>query len=191
MIDLGKRKLILGSASPRRKSLLEGLNVPFEVRALETEEDYPDNLPVDQIAAYLAKKKAEAFLGHLQENEIVLTADTCVIVDDMELGKPANQIEALGMLSLLSGRVHEVHTAVTLASREKLITLNDRVLVHFNDLSYAEMLHYIKNYMPLDKAGAYGIQEWIGFIGVEKIEGSFYTVMGLPLHLVYKLLKEF
>ena len=190
MIDLKGNKLILASKSPRRQELLKGLCLDFEVRTKETPEDYPDQLSATQVAAFLSEKKAKAFLEDLADHEIVLTADTVVVVDGQILGKPADKDEAARMLRALSGKVHAVITGVTLFSKARSITLQDEAAVTFKPLSEEEIGFYVQNFKPFDKAGAYGIQEWIGFVGVEKLEGSFYTVMGLPVHLVYRALMD-
>jgi septum formation protein len=190
MIDLKERKLILASKSPRRQELLKGLQVDFEVRTKETPEDFPDTMPAEEVAAYLSGKKARAFEEELEENEIVLTSDTVVILEGKILGKPRDREEAVRMLGSLSGKVHKVATGITILSRTKSITLQDVALVTFKPLTEEEINFYIRHFQPFDKAGAYGIQEWIGYIGVEKLEGSFYTVMGLPLHLVYQTLLD-
>ncbi len=190
MIDLKERKLILASKSPRRQDLLKGLQVDFEVRTKETPEDFPDTMPAEEVAAYLSGKKARAFEEELEENEIVLTSDTVVILEGKILGKPRDREEAVRMLGSLSGKVHKVATGITILSRTKSITLQDVALVTFKPLTEEEINFYIRHFQPFDKAGAYGIQEWIGYIGVEKLEGSFYTVMGLPLHLVYQTLLD-
>jgi len=184
------RKLILASNSPRRKELLGKLDVTFEVKVKEVPEDYPENLRREQIAEYLANHKAEAYLADLQD-EIILTADTIVCVDDLVLNKPSDASEAHRMLSLLSGREHTVITGVCLLSREKKVLFHDATQVYFKTLSEEEISYYLEHYRPYDKAGAYGAQEWLGMIAVDRIEGSYFNVMGLPVHAVYRELLKF
>lgn len=186
MIQLGEKKLILASKSPRRYELLKGLVLDFEVRVKDTPEDFPEDMPVEQVAGFLSGKKAKAFAREISDNEIVLTSDTVVILDGQILGKPSNKEEAEGMLRGLSGKEHQVITGITLYSKSKTVTRQDLAKVTFKVLSEQEIDYYIDNFLPFDKAGAYGIQEWIGYIGVQKMEGSFYSVMGLPVHLVYE-----
>lgn len=190
MIDLGTKKLILASKSPRRKELLMGLGFDFEVRTKDTNEDFPQDLTPSEVAGYLSAKKAAAFEEELAPGEIVLTSDTVVILDGKILGKPMDKEEAFDMLSGLSGKTHLVTTGITFLSKEKKLTLSDTAKVFFKELSNLEIEYYISKFKPYDKAGGYGIQEWIGFVGVEKIEGSYFTVMGLPIHLVYDVLKN-
>ncbi|PSL06339.1 Maf family nucleotide pyrophosphatase [Cecembia rubra] len=190
MIDLKGKQLILASRSPRRQELLKGLHLDFEIRIKETEEDFPADMPADQVAPFLSEKKAKAFESELNEGELVLASDTVVVLEGKILNKPSDSAEAKEMLKSLSGNVHEVMTSITILSSEKMVTQQDIAKVTFKGLSDEEMDFYITHFQPFDKAGAYGIQEWIGFIGVEKLEGSFYTVMGLPVHLVYRVLNE-
>ncbi len=190
MIDLGAKKLILASQSPRRKELLKGLGFDFEVRTKDTGEDFPEDLNPSEVAGYLSAKKAAAFAKEIGPEEILLASDTVVILEGKILGKPSDKEEAYEMLSRLSGKQHLVTTAVTFLTLERNLTLSDTAKVYFKKLSNTEIEYYISNFKPFDKAGAYGIQEWIGFIGVEKIEGSYFTVMGLPIHLVYAVLKN-
>ena len=190
LANLASKKIILGSNSPRRQELLRGLELDFEVRVHPIEEDIPTDLPAQYAAAYLSKLKADAFLS-LQENELLITADTVVIDGDKVLGKPMDEEEAFEMLKRLSGATHTVITAVTLKDKKYSITLEDEAKVTFRHLDQEEIRHYLKYYQPYDKAGAYGIQEWIGFVGVSSITGSYFTVMGFPLHLVYAQLKKF
>lgn len=177
--------LILASKSPRRQQLLTNLGVEFSIKTKEVPEDYPATLPKTVIAKYLAEKKAKAFQPELTKNEVVLTADTTVILDNELLEKPQHGLEARGMLQALSGRKHQVMTGVCLASSDRLTSFDDTTFVTFRELTASEIDHYIDQFQPFDKAGAYGIQEWIGMIGIEKIEGNYFTVMGLPTHLVY------
>ncbi|MCL6259991.1 Maf family nucleotide pyrophosphatase [Aquiflexum sp. TKW24L] len=190
MIDLGTYKLILASQSPRRKELLKGLGIEFEVRIKDIKEDFPTDLHPSDVAGYLSAKKAVAFQEEIEPSQIVLTSDTVVILDGKILGKPVDEADAFNMLYALSGKSHLVSTGITFLSKEKTLTLSDTAKVFFKELSNTEIDYYISNFRPFDKAGAYGIQEWIGFVGVEKIEGSYFTVMGLPIHLVYDVLKN-
>ncbi|UJP64753.1 Maf family nucleotide pyrophosphatase [Mongoliitalea daihaiensis] len=190
MIDLAGKKIILASQSPRRKELLANLDIPFEVRVKGTDESFPSELPVEDVAYFLAKKKAMAFMEELEEDTLLITADTVVIVRGKVLNKPRNREEALEMLRLLSGTSHQVCTGVAFAYQGKVYADIDAAQVYFRTLEQAEMEYYVDRYRPYDKAGAYGIQEWIGYVGVEKIEGSFYTVMGLPVHLVYRWVRR-
>ncbi|MCM0041859.1 MAG: Maf family nucleotide pyrophosphatase [Algoriphagus sp.] len=190
LTNLASKKIILGSNSPRRQELLAGLELDFEVRAHPVDELIPTDLPAQYAAAYLSKLKADAFPGELQENELLITADTVVIDKGKVLGKPATEQEAFEMLKSLSGSTHSVMTAVTIKDRKSSITLEDEAQVTFRFLEEEEVWHYLKKYQPYDKAGSYGIQEWIGFVGVSSITGSYFTVMGFPLHLVYQQLKK-
>ncbi len=184
------KNLILASQSPRRAELLLGLGLNFRVSTKPTEETFPDELALDEVAEFLSKKKAEAFEDYLEPDDLVIAADTVVILEGRILGKPKDEQEAFEMLAALSGCGHQVITGVTLMDTEKKISFQDVAKVYFNTLSHEEIFQYITNYKPFDKAGAYGIQEWIGFVAVQKIEGSFYTVMGLPVHRVYQELKQ-
>ena len=189
LTKLKDKKLILASNSPRRQELLKGLELEFTVKVNSVDESIPSDIPADYVAAYLSKLKAESFPDELQENEILITSDTVVVQNGHVLGKPNNEDEAFDMIKSLSGTTHKVMTAVTIMDRLKRITLEDETKVTFRFLEEEEIWHYIREYKPFDKAGAYGIQEWIGFIGVSSIEGSYYNVMGFPLHLVYEQLK--
>ncbi|MFC6266756.1 Maf family protein [Frigoriflavimonas asaccharolytica] len=183
-------KLLLASQSPRRKQLLQELGFDFTTVNIDCEEIVPDNFDVENVAAYLSKLKSEAY-QNLQQDEVLLTADTIVICNGQILGKPKNELEATGMLEKLSDNHHFVHTAFTLKNSTKILTINDIAKVYLKKLNTSEIDRYIKTYKPFDKAGAYGIQEWIGMAKIEKIEGSFYTIMGLPTHLLYDALQEF
>lgn len=187
---LKDKKIILASGSPRRQELLKGLEVEFEVKKLDVDESIPEEIPAEYVAAYLSKLKAESYPDELQENEILITSDTVVIERGHILGKPNSEEEAFDMLKSLSGSSHTVMTAVTMIDRKKKVTLEDEAVVTFRFLEEEEIWHYIRKYKPFDKAGAYGIQEWIGFMGVHSIQGSYYTVMGFPMHLVYEQLKK-
>lgn len=184
-------KIILASASPRRKELLAGLDIDFEVRLLPgIDESYPANLPTSKIAEYIACEKAAAYNGEIGDDEVLLTADTIVVVDDKVLGKPIDADDARRMLGMISGKTHQVITGVCLSTREKTHSFSVETDVTFKILESDEIDYYIENYKPFDKAGAYGIQEWIGFIGVESIKGSYFNVMGLPVQRIYKELKN-
>ncbi|MCF2497995.1 Maf family protein [Dyadobacter chenhuakuii] len=189
MIQLQK-PLILASNSPRRKQLLADAGFDFTVEVLPTDETFPPTLPAEAVADYISREKAEMFLG-LRPGDMVLTADTIVVADHEILGKPADFQEAFQMLQKLSGKTHTVITSVSLLDDNSIQTVSDVAEVTFSRLEDWELKHYIDQYKPFDKAGSYGIQEWIGMVGVEKIQGSFYTIMGLPVHIVYKLLKPY
>jgi septum formation protein len=182
--------LILGSKSPRRQYLLRELGIEFEVRPLETDESYPESLSPIEVAGYLAEKKALAYLPQLLANEWVLTADTVVKLGNEILGKPESKEHAQELLGKLSGKTHEVITGVCLMSLDQKIVFDDLTRVSFKPLSEEEINFYIDHYAPYDKAGAYGAQDWIGMVAVERIEGSYFNVMGLPIHLVYHVLSN-
>lgn len=179
--------LILASKSPRRQELLKSLGFDFEIRTKEVDESFPADMDVKQVAQYLAKKKSAAF-GELTEKEVLITSDTTVVIGDMILNKPADADEAIAMIESLSGNVHSVVTGVCLRSSDKTIAFSETTRVHFRSLTQEEILHYVNKYQPMDKAGGYGIQEWIGMVGIEKIEGDYYNVMGLPTHRLYQYL---
>ena len=183
--------IILASNSPRRKELLAGLGMPFEVRVLQDiDESYPDDLPVSEVALYIAGKKADAYRTTLADDELVITADTVVIVGDEILGKPVDEADAERMLRLISGRTHQVTTGVCMLTREMERRFAVTTDVTFKPLSDDEIHYYITRYRPFDKAGAYGIQEWIGYIGVTGLHGSYYNVMGLPVQRIYETLQQ-
>ena len=185
-------KVILASNSPRRRELLAGLGLQFEVRVLaDIDENYPPTLPATQIAKYIAHKKAEANRAIMAENEMIITADTIVAVDDMVMGKPADDADAIRMLSTLSGKTHKVITGVCITTLNKQTVFDVTTGVTFKTLTDEEINYYITHFHPTDKAGAYGIQEWIGYIGVTGLEGSYYNVMGLPVQRIYDELCEF
>ena len=187
----GKSRLILASNSPRRRELLSGLGYPYEVRVLKgIDESYPETLRGSEVAAHISRKKAEAYRATMAADEIIITADTIVCLDDKVLGKPANEAEAMDMLHSLSGRTHQVYTGVTIVAADGDTTFVSRTDVTFAALTDEEIQHYVVHYRPMDKAGAYGIQEWIGYIGVERIEGSYFIVMGLPVQRLYTELKK-
>lgn len=186
---LSSYHIILASGSPRRRELLSQLGVDFEVKTLkDIDESYPSHLRSSEVAAYISRQKAEAYRKTLSPRDLVITADTIVCVGGNILGKPADMADAARMLRSLSGRDHEVVTGVTLLSQAYTHTFTTTTQVTFAQLSEQEIRHYVEHYRPLDKAGAYGIQEWIGMIGVEKIEGSYFNVMGLPVQRLYKAL---
>ncbi len=188
----GDMKIILASASPRRKELLAGLDLDFEVRLLPgIDESYPDDLPTTKISEYIAREKAAAYTGEIGDSELLLTADTIVVVDDEVLGKPSDEDDARRMLHMISGRTHQVITGVCLATRDETRSFSVETDVTFKTLSDNEIDYYIKQYRPFDKAGAYGIQEWIGYVGVESIRGSYFNVMGLPVQRIYNEIKKF
>ena len=184
--------IILGSGSPRRKELLGELGFEFEVDTRNTfEEVYSEDTPQERIPEVLSEGKSLGFHRNLAENEILITSDTLVLCEGRVMGKPRDREDAMDMLKALSGKSHKVITAVTMRDSKGMKTVSDTAIVHFKELKDNEIDYYIDNYRPFDKAGAYGIQEWIGYIGIDKIEGSYFTIMGLPVHLVYELLLEF
>lgn len=182
-------KLYLGSQSPRRRELLSSLGYDFEIISINCEENYPKETPTEKVAGYLSELKANTF-RNLEESEILLTADTIVALDNQILGKPKNIQEAKKMLMALSGKTHQVYTGISIKTKDKIITKTDVANVKFLEISEAEIDFYINQFQPMDKAGAYGIQEWIGMTKIAKIDGSFYTIMGLPTAMVYELLEE-
>jgi septum formation protein len=182
-------KILLASQSPRRKELLSSLGFDFEVVKIDCEEILPDHIKIEEAAAYLSELKANAFRT-LQKDEVLLTADTVVAHENQFLGKPKDEMEAREMLQSLSGKIHQVYTGITIKTLDKTITETDVADVEFDEITSEEIDFYIKNYKPFDKAGSYGIQEWLGMTKIKNINGSFYTIMGLPTHLVYKILKE-
>ena len=186
-MDTKGKKIILGSNSPRRKELLAGLNIEFTVDTGNTfEEIYDESTPHERIPEVLSEGKSYGFHRALEADEILITSDTLVLCGERVMGKPHSREEAIDMLKFLSGREHKVITAVTLRSKETCRTSSDTAIVNFKELSDSEIEYYIDTFKPFDKAGAYGIQEWIGYIGIGRIEGSFFTIMGLPVHLVYQ-----
>ena len=184
-------KIILASKSPRRRELLKGLDLQFEVITHEVDEIFPKQLPMEEIPVYLAKLKAEPFYPDLKEDTIVITADTIVWIDGEVLGKPNNEQHAIEMLKKLSGKKHTVVTGVCLTKKEKQTSFSSSTEVWFKNLTDKEIDYYLKNYHPYDKAGSYGVQEWIGYIAIERIEGSYFNVMGLPVHRLYEELSQF
>lgn len=184
--------LILASASPRRRELLANSGLKFTLaEKFNCPEEFSEELAVDEVAAHLALRKSHAYPKELQQNDILLTADTVVIVDNTILGKPANREEAIKMLSTLSGRTHSVVTGVALRMTDRIHFFSVSSSVSFRELKEEEIIYYIDTFKPYDKAGAYGIQEWIGYVAIESIEGSFFNVMGLPIQRLYVELEEF
>lgn len=191
-MDTKGKKIILGSNSPRRKELLAGLNIEFTVDTGNTfEEVYSEDTPHHRIPEVLSEGKSYGFHRQLEEDEILITSDTLVLCGNRVMGKPHSREEAIDMLKCLSGREHKVITAITLRDCKSCKTSSDTAIVRFKELSDNEIEYYIDTFKPFDKAGAYGIQEWIGYIGIGQIEGSFFTIMGLPVHLVYQELLNF
>lgn len=188
MLDnLEKYKVILASGSPRRRELMAGLGVNYEVRILpDVDESYPDSLQGEEIPLYIAKEKADAYIPMMQPDELIITADTIVWLDGKVLGKPRDREDALQMLRTMSGRTHEVFTGVCITTTDWQRSFTAQTEVRFATLSEDEIIYYVDNFKPMDKAGAYGVQEWIGFIGVENISGSYYNIMGLPVQKLYR-----
>lgn len=182
------KKIILASKSPRRQTLLKELNVEFEIRLKEVDEIYPENLRGGEVPVFLSKLKGEAFKNELKDDEVIVTADTIVWLNDSILGKPLDRKDAIAILKALSGNMHRVITGVTIQQKDSAYTFSETTEVYFKKLSEGEITYYIDTFKPFDKAGAYGIQEWIGYVGVERINGCFYNVMGLPL---FRLHEEF
>ncbi len=178
--------VILGSQSPRRRALLGELGIPFEARSKDIDESFPKDLEIEKVAEYLACKKAEAFEAELNANDLLITSDTTVCLPDEILNKASSEAEAKEMLIKLSGKSHQVISGVCIKTKTKSISFSESTKVYFKVLSEEEIEYYIEHYQPFDKAGAYGIQEWIGFIGIEKIEGDYYNVMGLPMQHLYE-----
>ena len=190
MHSIKNYKLILASASPRRQQLMKDAGFTFEVRLKSVEEKYPQELHLENVPEYLSKVKASAFREELKADEVLITADTVVCIHDRILGKPADRKEAISMLQELSGNRHLVVTGVSVTTRTEQLSFSSRTDVFFKRLSNEEIEFYVDTYKPFDKAGAYGIQEWIGYIGIERIEGSFYNVMGLPIQKLYETLRK-
>ena len=189
--NLSKYRIILASNSPRRQELLAGLDINFEVKSIPgIEESYPETLKKEEIPVYIARQKAFAYQKYLDDNTLLITADTIVWLNGSVYGKPENEQEAKEMLRILSGHTHEVITGVCLTDIKKQQTFYVSTKVKFAKLQEDEIEYYVNKYKPFDKAGAYGVQEWIGYIGVEKLEGSFYNIMGLPVRVLYTHLKE-
>lgn len=190
MLDLSNYKLILASNSPRRKQFLQDLGLSFEVRTKDVDEIYPENLAKEAITNYLAKLKAKPLLESLAPNEILITSDTIVWHNNEALGKPIDYDDAFAMLSSLSGATHEVISSISLTTTKTQVTKSAITKVTFRVLTEAEIHYYLKNYKPFDKAGSYGIQEWIGYIAITEISGSYNNVVGLPTHLLHKMLTD-
>jgi len=183
--------IILASGSPRRQELFKGLGIEFKIQIKPIEEVYSLNLKQEEITNYLAELKAKAFDNELNENDLVITSDTIVWINDKALEKPKNELHAASMLQELSGNSHKVITSICLKSKHRQKIFFDVTTVYFKELTDEEITFYVEKYKPFDKAGAYGIQEWIGFIGVTKLEGSYFNVMGLPVHKLYEELMKF
>ncbi len=189
---LEQYRIILASNSPRRKELLAGLGISFDVLTIPgIDESYPDTLVGGDIPVYLAKKKSEAYNDILRDNLLVITADTIVWHNGKVLGKPKDRSEAIEMLTELSGDSHIVYTGVCVRTKDKEVSFFTESEVFFDELTSSEIEYYVDNYKPYDKAGSYGIQEWIGYVGVKRIEGSYFNIMGLPIQRLYKELKRF
>ena len=184
------KKIILASKSPRRQMILTEAGIDFTVKPVDIIEDHTVNLPADEVAQHIAEQKAKQF-PYLKDQEIVIAADTTVIINETILGKPADELEAKEMLSSLSGRSHHVTTGVCVKNKYQTESFSDTTWVQVKTLTDKEIDYYVKNYEPYDKAGAYGIQEWIGMIGIQRIEGSYFTVMGLPIHKLYSVLLKY
>lgn len=183
-------KIILGSKSPRRQQLVQEIGLPVELRIQEVDEVYPNDLPLDKIPEYLSELKAQPLLKELQDDEILLTSDTIVLLNGKVLGKPKDEKDAKAMIRQLSNNTHDVITGFHLTSKSKSHTASSITKVTFSELTEEEISHYVDTFKPLDKAGSYGIQEWIGYIGVKGIEGCYYNVMGLPVSAIYQVLKK-
>ena len=188
---LKKYNLILGSSSPRRQQLLRDLGLHFTIKSIDVEEVYPKYLHGNEITGYLAKLKANAFEDKLNDQDILITADTIVRFSGKILGKPKNETDAKNMLKELSGNQHEVITSICIKTFKTTKIINDTTIVYFEKLSDEEIDYYVNKFKPFDKAGSYGIQEWIGYIGVKKIEGNYSTVMGVPVHKFYKEMMKY
>ena len=189
--NLKKYNVILASNSPRRRELLGGLGIEYQVMTIPgIDESYPESLKGEEIPIHISQKKAEAYLQQMQDNDLIITADTIVYQDGMVLGKPADEAEAIKMLQLLSGHTHQVITGVSVVTKQKVKSFAVTTQVTFASLTDEEIQYYVQRYRPYDKAGSYGIQEWIGFIGVTGIEGSYFNVMGLPVQRLYTELKQ-
>ena len=182
--------IILGSQSPRRRELMKGIDIPFTAVSIEADETYPDSLQGGNIPLYISRAKARAYAGEMNEDDLLITADTIVWVDNKMLGKPHNEEQAKEMLRELSGKTHQVFTGVTFLYKGEYESFVDETNVTFKTLSEEEIDYYIRTYKPFDKAGAYGVQEYIGYIGVTKMEGSYFNVMGFPISRVYDKLRQ-
>ena len=190
--NLKKYKVVLASNSPRRKELLAGLELDYQVKTLpDIDESYPQGLDGMEIPTYIARSKAEAYRKQMNDDELIITADTIVWLNGAVMGKPKDKADACHMLHTLSGKTHQVITGVCLTTVNKQITFSTVTDVTFASLTDEEIIHYVEHYLPMDKAGSYGIQEWIGFIGVECISGSYFNVVGMPIQRLYTELKKF
>jgi len=189
--NLNGYRVVLGSQSPRRQQLLKGLELDFDVVTADLDETFDNRLQKQEIPLFLSQEKSKAIKQKLSGNYLLITCDTVVWVNNHVLNKPGSVQEATQMLNILSGNTHEVFTGVTLASAQHSISFYDRTQVYFKPLEAKEIEHYIERYKPFDKAGSYGVQEWIGYVAIEKIEGCFFNVMGLPLSKLYSELKRF
>jgi septum formation protein len=186
-LDTARPRLVLASNSPRRRQLLTELGLTYEIRLREVDESFPPHLVRAEVAEFLAAHKASAYAPDLAPDELVITADTIVCLDDDVLNKPADEAEAVQMLRRLQGRAHDVYTGVCLLHGDgRRVVFSDQTRVHFRPLSLPEIEHYVRQYQPLDKAGAYGAQDWIGMVAVTRLEGSYFNVMGLPVHRVWE-----
>ncbi|MDT7831857.1 Maf family nucleotide pyrophosphatase [Flavobacteriaceae bacterium S356] len=186
---LSEYSIILASGSPRRQQFFKDLDIPFSIQLKEVEEIYPEDLMAEEITDYLARLKSQQFT-EIQDNEVVITSDTIVWLNERALGKPKNYNDAFLMLQSLSGRSHDVYTSICIKTKNNEKVISDCTKVYFKELSDKEIHYYLKEYKPFDKAGSYGIQDWIGLIGIDKIEGSYFNVMGLPVHKLYKELMK-
>lgn len=182
--------IILASNSPRRKELLAGLGIDFTVKTKDVDETFPNSMAVEEVPLFLSQKKAAAFDGELSDSDLIITADTIVTIDGKVLGKPQNRDHAIEILEMLLGREHEVITGVTIKTSKHICSFTSTTKVYFTFLTRQQICYYIDNYKPYDKAGAYGIQEWIGYVAIHRIEGSFYNVMGLPVQRLYEELSR-
>ncbi len=193
MLDnLKKYKVILASNSPRRKELLGGLGIPYEVKTMpDIDESYPEGLGCEEIPVYIARTKADVYRSMMQEDELIITADTIVWLDGVVMGKPKDETDACNMLRQLAGHTHQVVTGVCITTKDKQVSFATVSDVTFAPLTEEEITYYVTRYKPMDKAGAYGIQEWIGFVGVQNITGSYFNVVGLPIQRLYTELKTF
>ena len=190
LLNLENYDIILGSQSPRRQELMQGLNLKFRVFTIDVDENYPPNLQREEIPVFIARKKADAYKDILKDNSLLITADTIVWQDGNVFGKPKDEEDAIRVLKQLSGKIHQVITGVCITTIKKSTVFDVVTNVKFASFSDEEIKYYVENYKPFDKAGAYGIQEWIGFAGIERVNGSYYNVMGLPIHRLYCELKN-
>jgi len=183
------KKIILASKSPRRSFLMKEAGFEFEVKTREIDESYPSETPVEEVAEFLAKKKADGVMDFMENEEIIITSDTVVILNNKIYGKPKDKADAMQMLREISGTMHRVITGVCIRSREREVAFSDVAEVYISEMTDAEIEYYIDHCKPFDKAGSYGIQEWLGYVKVARINGSYATVMGLPVHRVYEILR--